>query len=523
MAHAITFKKTLLISVVVSVAIFLVLFRINHNNAEHLDVDKVATAVGGNLINDPDYLKKFVAALNGSGLIQSGDLDKDGIPDSVDPDIDGDNVPNDQDTDANNNRIPDAKDSDHDGITDEYDQDDDNDGSPDTQDDDNDNDGIPDAGDEDSNDSVIPGPQGPAGPAGDLAILTNVGLDTETSGNILVANGTSWNSTPVSGDIELISSGAMTILPNKVKTANIVDSAVSEAKLLNDAVTTGKVKDGAVTGAKILNFAVTQDKVADAAVTTAKLRDGSVNGVKIALGSDALGDIMYYDGTKWALLQIGSTDQVLKVGSSGVPTWGTPESTPLIAFLTGSVMFRPGTTVDDSFGIPLNGQTVTNGVTLYPILAAKILSGDLAGVATIVGPNLVMANWNQIGAAQGGYFLRGLGNRTPGQLNNGSTARPNTPFGTNTDTHDHSGTTDSAGVHHHTFDYTNGLTGNGGDSYESGTDGSDGTLSTEDAGAHTHTFTTDSDAHNHTVTTGGDAETAPKAASGLWYVFAEKS
>ena len=49
--------------------------------------------------------------------------------------------------------------------------------------------------------------------------------------------------------------------------------------------------------------------------------DNSVTGAKIAMGSDARGDILYYNGTDYARLAKGSNGQVLKMGAND-PAWG---------------------------------------------------------------------------------------------------------------------------------------------------------------------------------------------------------
>ena len=52
-------------------------------------------------------------------------------------------------------------------------------------------------------------------------------------------------------------------------------------------------------------------------VTTVKLADNSVTGVKIAMGSDAQGDILYYNGTDYARLAAGTCGQVLQTNGIG--------------------------------------------------------------------------------------------------------------------------------------------------------------------------------------------------------------
>ena len=66
-----------------------------------------------------------------------------------------------------------------------------------------------------------------------------------------------------------------------VGTNELADSAVTAAKIANDAVETDKIADANVTTAKIANSAVTTEKIATNAVTTAKIADNAVETAKI--------------------------------------------------------------------------------------------------------------------------------------------------------------------------------------------------------------------------------------------------
>ena len=62
----------------------------------------------------------------------------------------------------------------------------------------------------------------------------------------------------------------------------------------------------------------------DNSITTAKIKDDAVTGAKIALGSDAEGDIMYYNGTDWVRLPKGAGSQTLKMNAGATaPEWVT--------------------------------------------------------------------------------------------------------------------------------------------------------------------------------------------------------
>ena len=55
------------------------------------------------------------------------------------------------------------------------------------------------------------------------------------------------------------------------------------------------------------------------------IANNAVTGAKIALGSDAQGDVMYYNGTDWARLQAGTVGQYLATGGAGAnPAGGRP-------------------------------------------------------------------------------------------------------------------------------------------------------------------------------------------------------
>lgn len=88
---------------------------------------------------------------------------------------------------------------------------------------------------------------------------------------------------------------------------------------------TGDVTAGPGSGsqaATIAANAVTTAKILNGAVTTAKIAANSVDGTKIALTSQATGSIMYYNGTDWVVLVIGTAGQVLTVnGGATAPVW----------------------------------------------------------------------------------------------------------------------------------------------------------------------------------------------------------
>ena len=72
---------------------------------------------------------------------------------------------------------------------------------------------------------------------------------------------------------------------------------------------------------------------ADNSVTTAKILNNAVDGTKIAIGSDAQGDVLYYTGTDYARLPAGTSGDFLKTQGSGAnPVWATVTSSDTLSF-----------------------------------------------------------------------------------------------------------------------------------------------------------------------------------------------
>ncbi|RZP29754.1 hypothetical protein EVA23_04960, partial [bacterium] len=78
---------------------------------------------------------------------------------------------------------------------------------------------------------------------------------------------------------------------------------------------------GTMAQAEVSDFATyVSINITDGAVGTDDLAANAVDGTKIQLGSDAEGDIMYYDGTNYVRLAKGADDQILAMNGN-VPNW----------------------------------------------------------------------------------------------------------------------------------------------------------------------------------------------------------
>jgi len=155
--------------------------------------------------------------------------------------------------------------------------------------------------------------------------ISSSSFSTNTTVNVTWDSGSLSSETISNVYISALSKTNSSIPTEIIGTTNIVDSAVTSAKLASNAITTAKITDGNVTQAKLASDSVNGTKIADdsinsehyvdgsidtahiadAQITTAKITDGnvtlakmaadSVNGSKIA--DDSINSEHYVDGS----------------------------------------------------------------------------------------------------------------------------------------------------------------------------------------------------------------------------------
>jgi len=92
--------------------------------------------------------------------------------------------------------------------------------------------------------------------AGDLTITgDDLVMGTNTSGHVLVADGTNFNPVAVGGDITMAANGTVTIASTAVETAMIAADAITGAKIADDAIDSEHYTDASVDYAHIQNVA----------------------------------------------------------------------------------------------------------------------------------------------------------------------------------------------------------------------------------------------------------------------------
>jgi len=129
-----------------------------------------------------------------------------------------------------------------------------------------------------------------------------------------------------------VSIGATELATDAVTSVKIADDAVTYAKLQNLATadrvlgsaSTGVIGEVQIVPDMLATDAVTTVKIAALQVTGAKIAANTITGDKIALGSDAAGDIMYYNGTDYIRLAKPGTpagEALTFVASASAPSW----------------------------------------------------------------------------------------------------------------------------------------------------------------------------------------------------------
>ena len=115
--------------------------------------------------------------------------------------------------------------------------------------------------------------------------------------------------------------------------------------------------------------------VSDDSVTTAKIQDNAVTGAKIAMTSDAQGDILYYNGTDYTRLGPGTNGQALKTaGAAANPAWGDVTSTG--DFANGGDTATANRVLGNNDAYALGFET--NGSTRLSIASDGFMTGQAA-------------------------------------------------------------------------------------------------------------------------------------------------
>jgi hypothetical protein len=130
------------------------------------------------------------------------------------------------------------------------------------------------------------------------------------------------------------------------------------------------------------------------AVTTGKIAANAVDGTKIAIGSDAIGDILYYNGTDYVILAAGTLDQVLKAQGAAAPIWEGPDETIIIPVSDETTAITTGTakvTFRMPYAMTLNANSAGVKASLSTASSSGLPTVDInEGGTTILSTKLTI-------------------------------------------------------------------------------------------------------------------------------------
>ena len=107
---------------------------------------------------------------------------------------------------------------------------------------------------------------------------------------------------------------------------------------------------------------ITAAGLAASAVTTAKINNNAVDGTKIAMTSDAQGDILFYGGADYERLAAGASGKFLKTQGSGAnPVWDDVPAGAPTGGGSDKIFFENGQTVTTAYTLTANYNAVSAG------------------------------------------------------------------------------------------------------------------------------------------------------------------
>jgi hypothetical protein len=211
---------------------------------------------------------------------------------------------------------------------------------------------------------------------GDLTVSgDDITMGTNTSGHIMVADGTNFNPVAVSGDVTIASNGAVTIANGAVEHVMVAADAIDSDNIADNAINSEHYTDGSIDrvhlaadiidGTKIADDVINSEHYVDGSIDTAHIADLQVTTAKIA--ADAVTNAKIADNAvDIENIAHRTANHVLKYNSSGVPTSGTIDTANITAdAITGAKI------ADDA----INSEHYTDGSIDRVHLAADIIDG----------------------------------------------------------------------------------------------------------------------------------------------------
>jgi len=111
---------------------------------------------------------------------------------------------------------------------------------------------------------------------------------------------------------------------NSVDSSELVNGSVDLVHMSADSVDSDQYVDGSIDNAHLAANSVDSDQYVDGSIDTDHIAANAVDGTKIAMGSDAAGDVLTYTGTDYVRLAKGTAGQALIMnGGATAVEWGS--------------------------------------------------------------------------------------------------------------------------------------------------------------------------------------------------------
>ena len=211
---------------------------------------------------------------------------------------------------------------------------------------------------------------------------------------ILIGDGTGFTAAALSGDATMTNAGAVTV--TKIQGEAVSSTAVANDQYLkysSSASEWQKVNvvgdDKLTTMGDLLVYNTvdsetrlgvgTNNKVVTANSSATNGLDWQyVAGDSIRMGSDAAGDVLYFDGTDYARLAKGSADEVLTMNSGATaPEWASAATGDITGVTAGTGLSGGGT----SGSVTLNVEASQTQITAVGTIATGVWNGTDVAVA----------------------------------------------------------------------------------------------------------------------------------------------
>ena len=230
---------------------------------------------------------------------------------------------------------------------------------------------------------------------GDLTVSgDDITMGTNTSGNVLVADGTNYNPVAISGDVTLASNGAITIAATSVENSMLAGS-IADSKL-STITTADKVAGGAIqidsgTDGTSITLADTDKFLVDDGGTTKYINASQLNTYTSA--AVALDDISAGDAAVTLATSSGNITIDAQAGDTDIIFKGTDSSSDITA-LTLDMSEAGAATFNDK--VVATELDISGNVDVDGTLEADAITVDGTALATFirdtVGTNMLSSN-----------------------------------------------------------------------------------------------------------------------------------